>query len=537
MRIEIHQEENAMRSNAKGKRCSFITVVSVCFFLWAFVFPVPLYAVGEITAWGNNSYGQCNVPEPNINFAAIDTGSYHSLGLKQDCSIVAWGNNSYGQCNVPAPNTSFIAISAGNSHSLGLKRNGSVVAWGWNNYGQCNVPWPNTDFKAIAAGNGHSLGLKADGSIVAWGYNFWGECNVPLPNTGFTAIAAGVGLSLGLKTDGSIVAWGWTAHGQCNVPLPNTGFAAIAAGLAGGVGGAASGDHALGLKTDGSIVAWGQNTYGQCNVPEPNTGFMAIVAGGIHSMGLKSDGSIVAWGSNGAGQCTVPLPNAGFTAIAAGGIHSLGLKGNVMLSCLDPIPGDLDGDFQVNFDDFAIMASHWLERRYVRIVNFLLDINPNWTTEGQWQFGTPMGMGGSSHGYPDPNHGFTGQNVYGVNLNGDYDLAVGGPYRLTAGPFNCTGYEYVELNFARWLNTDISYYVKCTVEASNNGSDWQEIWSNPADTEIADNQWQQQNFDISSIADGQTAVYVRWSYQVLHDRAYPYSGWNIDDVELRGLTD
>jgi hypothetical protein len=203
--------------------------------------------------------------------------------------------------------------------------------------------------------------------------------------------------------------------------------------------------------------------------------------------------------------------------------------------CLEPIPGDLNGDCKVDFKDFEIMASHWLQRSSVRIAKFALDTNPNWITEGQWQFGTPMGMGGSSHGYPDPNQGFTGHNVYGVNLNGDYTVSVGGPYRLIAEPFDCIGYEHVELNFARWLNTDTSDYVKCMVEVSNNGSEWQEIWVNPADTQIADNQWQQQHFDISSIADRQATVYVRWSYQILSDRAFPYSGWNIDDVELQGL--
>jgi len=67
--------------------------------------------------WGKNRDGQLNVPEPNTGFIAIATGFYHSLGLKQDGSIVAWGSNS----DVPSPNTGFIAIAAGDRHSLGLK--------------------------------------------------------------------------------------------------------------------------------------------------------------------------------------------------------------------------------------------------------------------------------------------------------------------------------------------------------------------------------------------------------------------------------
>ena len=40
------------------------------------------------------------------------------------------GYNNYGQCNVPSPNTGFVAVAAGGYHSLGLKEDGSIVAWG-----------------------------------------------------------------------------------------------------------------------------------------------------------------------------------------------------------------------------------------------------------------------------------------------------------------------------------------------------------------------------------------------------------------------
>jgi len=279
---------------------------------------------GSIVAWGRNYDGECNVPSPNTKFVAVAAGGYHSLGLKADGSIVAWGSNWERQCNVPSPNTGFVAVAAGGYHSLGLKADGSIVAWGSNQYGQCKIPSPNTGFVAVAAGGSHSLGLKAGGSIVAWGDDSSDKCNVPSPNTGFVAVAAGGSHSLGLKADGSIVAWGagqpgqsgWPHYGQCNVPSPNTGFVAVAAG----------GSHSLGLKADGSIVAWGSNQCGQCNVPSPNTGFVAVAAGGSHSLGLKADGSIVAWGSNWERQCNVPSPNTGFVAVAAGGSHSLGLK-------------------------------------------------------------------------------------------------------------------------------------------------------------------------------------------------------------------
>jgi alpha-tubulin suppressor-like RCC1 family protein len=271
---------------------------------------------GSIVAWGRNDYGQCNVPEPNSGFIAISAGGLHSLGLKQDGSIVAWGDNTYGQRNVPSPNSGFIAISAGGYHSLALKQDGSIVGWGYNEFRQCSTPLPNSGFIAISAGSFHSLGLKQDGSIVAWGSNGDGQCNIPSPNSGFIAISAGGGYSLGLKQDGSIVACGWNGYGQCNVPSPNSGFIIISTGYY----------HSVGLKQDGSIVAWGWDNYGQCNIPSPNSDFIAIAVGGYYSLGLKKDGSIVASGDNSSGQCNIPSPNNSFIAISAGSFHSLALK-------------------------------------------------------------------------------------------------------------------------------------------------------------------------------------------------------------------
>lgn len=275
---------------------------------------------GVIVAWGNQSVGvnRCD------DFMAVAGGGYHSLGLRVDGSIVSWGNNFYGQTNVPAPNTGFVGVAAGGLHSLGLKADGSIVAWGDNRAGQADVPAPNTGFMAVAAGgadsySGHSLGLKVDGSIVAWGRSNEGQTSVPEPNTGFTAVAAGVNHSLGLKADGSIVAWGCSGFnadsGQCTVPAPNTGFVAVSAGRY----------HSLGLKADGSIVAWGYNVSGQINVPAPNTDFVAVAAGGYHGLGLKGDGSVVVWGATG-GQRHVPAPNSHFVVVGAGAYHSLAIR-------------------------------------------------------------------------------------------------------------------------------------------------------------------------------------------------------------------
>jgi len=90
------------------------------------------------------------------------------------------------------------------------------------------------------------------------------------------------------------------------------------------------------------------------------------------------------------------------------------------------------------------------------------------------------------------------------------------------------------LRFARWLNTDAPGYIKSQVEASNDGKIWNIIWEHTGSSEISDSNWQIVEYDMSSIADGHSTVYVRWGYEVIDSHVYPYSGWNIDEIEIIG---
>jgi hypothetical protein len=133
---------------------------------------------------------------------------------------------------------------------------------------------------------------------------------------------------------------------------------------------------------------------------------------------------------------------------------------------------------------------------------------------------------------PDPTLGATGQTVYGVNLAGQFDKAPGGPYYLTLGPIDLAHVEEASLSFQRWLNSAGPPDILSTVEVSPEGSGWTTIWSSSA--LMADAAWTPQSFDISAAADGGSAVFVRWGYQVVHRVPQAGSGWNIDDVMLRG---
>lgn len=168
-------------------------------------------------------------------------------------------------------------------------------------------------------------------------------------------------------------------------------------------------------------------------------------------------------------------------------------------------------------------------------VSFDLSSDPGWTTSGQWAYGTPTGSGGSAAGgagNADPTGGATGTSVFGVNLAGNAATAVGGPFYLTTTPVNLSARRSTRLRFKRWLNTNVLSSTRVTVEVSTDGTTWREVFVNPG-TAIADNAWQTMEYDISSMADQQPAVQVRWSYRNV-TVSTAYSGWNIDDVEFLG---
>jgi hypothetical protein len=154
-----------------------------------------------------------------------------------------------------------------------------------------------------------------------------------------------------------------------------------------------------------------------------------------------------------------------------------------------------------------------------------MDEDPGWTTEGDWAFGVPQGQGG------DPREGATGSNVLGFNLGGTYTDNMPA-YALTSRPIDCSAFTQVKLAFQRWLGIESSRYDQASVEVSTDGSTWVPVWRHDGSS-FQDTKWLRQEIDISSVADRQPAVYVRWVIGPT-DGSVKYSGWNLDDVEILG---
>jgi hypothetical protein len=167
------------------------------------------------------------------------------------------------------------------------------------------------------------------------------------------------------------------------------------------------------------------------------------------------------------------------------------------------------------------------------------DTDPGWTIDNGseptlgWAFGQPTGQGQDSYGGPDPTAGFTGDHVYGVNLEGDIPPNLtDNELKLTTPTLDLSQATSVRLRYRRWLGVEQDYYDHARVRLSlDGGASWQTVWENDSTT-IDDQAWIEHSLDLPQ-AIGQSEVRIRWTYGS-SDSIWNYCGWNIDDVIVEG---
>ncbi|MBL7009279.1 MAG: M28 family peptidase, partial [Planctomycetes bacterium] len=187
-------------------------------------------------------------------------------------------------------------------------------------------------------------------------------------------------------------------------------------------------------------------------------------------------------------------------------------------------PGDLDYEFIVGvkqvvfFDDFEADRG-WVHQQVA--------------TQDDWQRGDPFGAGGSSSGvgWTDPSSAFSGSNLWANDLgasgwNGSYAANVHN--WLQSPSIDCSGSSGTRLRFRRWLTVEEATYDQATVEV--NGA---QVWQNPVGSHVLDAAWQEVEYDISALADGDPSVRVLFRLQ--SDGGLELGGWNLDDVEVYSI--
>jgi len=167
------------------------------------------------------------------------------------------------------------------------------------------------------------------------------------------------------------------------------------------------------------------------------------------------------------------------------------------------------------------------------------DTDPGWTIDNGgfpttgWAYGQPTGQGQDAYGGPDPTAGFTGPDVYGVNLDGDAPASVGdNEIKLTTPVIDLSAATSVQLRFRRWLGVEHDSWDHARIRLSiDGGANWNTVWQNGSTT-IDDQAWIEQIVELSQ-AVGQSQVRIRWTYGA-SDSVMNWCGWNIDDVVVEG---
>jgi len=241
---------------------------------------------GQVIAWGDNSYGQIDVPSGLAGVVAIAAAATHSVALKADGTVVAWGSNLNGQANVPQGLDGVIAIDAGGETSVGLRRDGTAVYWGMYASGSYKtIGAAGFSIISVGVGDTHLAAVFNDGDLGGHSIDLasaYKPKSPPVPLPFLIAVTVGSGFLVGLTREGTVVSWGRNDYGQATPP---EGLAEVSAVSAGGA-------SALALLTNGTVVGWGT-----ASVP-PDLSEIAAVSAGKQSIALKRDGTVVVWGSD-----------------------------------------------------------------------------------------------------------------------------------------------------------------------------------------------------------------------------------------------
>ena len=154
-----------------------------------------------------------------------------------------------------------------------------------------------------------------------------------------------------------------------------------------------------------------------------------------------------------------------------------------------------------------------------------MDLDPAWPVmTGQWSWGVPTGQGTP----PDPVAGYTGENVIGYNLNGNYANNL--PEETAESPvIDCSIVGDYQLTFQGWLSSEYYLLDEASVEVKKSDGQWNRIWRNPL-LELTGG-WNAFHFDITDAACGNSQFQFRF-IQGPTDFLGARSGWNIDDISL-----
>lgn len=132
----------------------------------------------------------------------------HAVALRTDGSVVAWGDNTYGQTDVPDGLTDVVQIAPDGNWTIALKQDGSLVQWG----AQSNP-------SGVQTGNLNAVNSLILGSSIS-------SSPTPLPTGVFRSLRVRGSSAYAVTSTGSPVMWSPVSYGAITVssypfnPLP-----------------------------------------------------------------------------------------------------------------------------------------------------------------------------------------------------------------------------------------------------------------------------------------------------------------------------
>ncbi|MCP4569559.1 MAG: hypothetical protein GY841_18435 [FCB group bacterium] len=179
------------------------------------------------------------------------------------------------------------------------------------------------------------------------------------------------------------------------------------------------------------------------------------------------------------------------------------------------------------------------DREIICLDDFSVDLG--WTGlggSGEWTIGPAVGGTGSDgYGNIDPtmDHSPSEDNqVLGNDLttdDGDYNSYLSNTYWVTSPVLSCLDHDRVVLSYYRWLGVENGY--DNALMQVYDGSQWVTLFDNGSILYI-DSNWVYEEYDLSATADGNAELRIRFGIGTT-DASWNYSGWNIDDLMLRGF--
>lgn len=152
---------------------------------------------------------------------------------------------------------------------------------------------------------------------------------------------------------------------------------------------------------------------------------------------------------------------------------------------------------------------------------------PDWTLEGEWEAGSPQGLGG------DPGAAYNNQAVLGEDLTGQGGNAGGYEPSTDESAFTPV------LDASTWTNTELIFYRRLRVDDTDEASLWvfagpgYPLYRNDGST-VNESSFSLQRQDVSGVVDGRPQA--QFEFRMNSDAATEAGGWTLDDFILKDAT-